>query len=247
MGGGGSKFVVNNAIEGQGDEINVLKKQIKLTDNEIDKYWKAFCKVDKLYTGSIHIDRFHEYYKLDETEFTKKVFSIMDSDGSGSISFHEFILAIWNYLSLDMNSLASFSFRLFDTDNSKLMEKGEIEAMIGCVYGTGVGNNERVQKVIDKMEPANGESITSAEFVNFSRQYPLLLYPAFAMQNILRRHIFGDAYWDAVSADRARNMADKTIFDILEEEAKHLKKKGTDTPQEYFKNMQSHNIGVGGD
>jgi Ca2+-binding EF-hand superfamily protein len=244
MGGGGTKsFVVNDQIDGQGEEIMALKKQIKLSDSELNKYWAAFCKVDKMYTGSIHIEQFHKYYQLEETPFTMKVFSIMDTDANGGINFHEFILAIWNYLSLDMNSLATFSFRLFDTDNSKLMEKGEVEAMISCVYG-GVGSNERVQKVLDKMQPANGDSITSTEFVNYSRQYPLLLYPAFAMQNVLRRHIFGEGYWNAVSADRAKNMADKTIFDILEEESKKEKSKGRDTPKEYFKEMQSRQEGL---
>lgn len=244
MGGGASAFVPNNSIEGQGDEVLALQRKIKLSDKEINKYWAAFCKADKLHTGCIHIDDFHRHYQLEETPFTKKVFSLMDSDGSGGINFYEYILAIWNYLSLDLNSLASFSFRLFDTDDSKLMDMDEIQHMISCVYG-GVGSNERVQKVMDKMQPENGESITVNEFVTYSRQYPLLLYPAFAMQNVLRRSIFGDAYWEAVSAERAKNMLDKTIFDILEEQAANQRNQGRDTPAEYFKEMNAHSRQVG--
>eukprot|EP00602_Paraphysomonas_sp_CaronLab_P004739 CAMPEP_0185021646 /NCGR_PEP_ID=MMETSP1103-20130426/4349_1 /TAXON_ID=36769 /ORGANISM="Paraphysomonas bandaiensis, Strain Caron Lab Isolate" /LENGTH=176 /DNA_ID=CAMNT_0027553299 /DNA_START=401 /DNA_END=931 /DNA_ORIENTATION=- len=168
-----------------------------------------------------------------------KVFSIMDNDGSGGINFHEFVLAIWNYLSLDVNSLARFSFKLYDTDSSQVMEKMEVEAMVACVYGTSAGTNDRVSKVLEKLQPEDGRSITCDEFIGFSKQYPLLLYPAFVMQNVLRRHIFGEAYWEAISVERARNMSDKTIFDILKEEAQVEKKIGRDTPQQYFKELES--------
>lgn len=218
MGGGGTKqFVVNFRVEGQGEEILEVSRQLELSEAELNQYWTAFCKIDKSSQGQINIDDFHSFYQIDETPFSRKVFSMMDTDDSGRISFHEFILSIWSYLSLDLDSLAKFSFRLYDYDNSNFMEINEVNAMITCVYGSNPSreNNERLKKLLEKMETSYENRITLDQFVVFSKQYPLLLYPAFMMQSILRRGIFGEAYWNGVAAERAKKELEKPIFDIL--------------------------------
>lgn len=246
MGSGQTKtFVVNFRIEGQGEEILELSRQLNLTENELNIYWTAFNKIDKNTTGQISIDDFHLYYKLEQTPFSKKIFSLMDSDSSGQISFHEFILSIWSYLSLDIDSLAKFSFKLYDYDNSNYMEYNEVIAMINCVYGSSsIDSNERLIKILEKLENTELNRITLDQFVLYSKQYPLLLYPAFMMQSVLRRGIFGEAYWDGIAAERARKELDKPIFDILknyakENENKRRKKSSSLASEQYFKNLNS--------
>ena len=217
MGGGSTKtFVVNFRVEGQGEEILEVSRQLNLSENEINQYWTAFCKIDKNTRGQITIDDFHSYYHLELTPFSKKVFSLMDSDSSGEISFHEFILSIWSYLSLDFDSLAKFSFKLYDYDCSNYMEYNEVLAMISCVYGSStLDTRDRLSKILEKLENTELNRISLDQFVMYSKQYPLLLYPAFMMQSVLRRGIFGEAYWDAITADRAKSELEKPIFDIL--------------------------------
>lgn len=246
MGGGQTKtFVVNFRIEGQGEEILEVSRQLNLSENELNQYWTAFCKIDKNTTGQISIDDFHSYYKLDITPFSRKVFSLMDTDHSGLISFHEFILSIWSYLSLDLDSLAKFSFKLYDYDNSNYMEYNEVLAMISCVYGSStMDTNDRLSKILEKLQNTELNRISLDQFINYSKQYPLLLYPAFMMQSVLRRGIFGEAYWDGVAAERAKKDLEKPLFDILknyakENEYKGRKKSSSMASEQYFKNLQT--------
>jgi Ca2+-binding EF-hand superfamily protein len=255
MGGGGTKqFVVNFRVEGQGEEILEVSRQLELSEKELNMYWTAFCKIDRSSQGQISIDDFHSFYQIDETPFSKKVFTMMDTDGSGMISFHEFILSIWSYLSLDLDSLAKFSFQLYDYDNSNFMEMNEVNAMIACVYGSGTSreNSERIKKILEKMETTNEGRISLDQFVIFSKQYPMLMYPAFMMQSILRRGIFGEAYWNGVAADRAKKELEKPIFDILKS---HGNQQGLNTRQgrnrstkvasdQYFKGLNSVTKGI---
>ena len=46
----------------------------------------------------------------------------MDDDGSGQISFQEFVCALWNYLSFDLAALVRFSFSLYDQDSSGYLD-----------------------------------------------------------------------------------------------------------------------------
>jgi Ca2+-binding EF-hand superfamily protein len=254
MGGGGTKqFVVNFRVEGQGEEILDVSRQLGLTENELNQYWTAFCKIDKDSRGQVTIDDFHSFYRIDETLFSKKVFSLMDTDGSGLISFHEFVLSIWSYLSLDLDSLAKFSFQLYDNDNSNYMEMNEVNAMITWVYGsTDLNSNDRLGKILEKMESSSQNRVSLNEFVNYSKQYPLLLYPAFMMQSVLRRGIFGEAYWDAVAAERAKKELEKPIFDILKKHGaqqglgsqKGRKQSAARTSEDYLRGLQTVTKGV---
>lgn len=114
----------------------------------------------------------------------------MDIDHSGKLNFHEYIVSMWNYLSSDMDILAAFAFSLFDLDDSKTLEVLEVENMVGEVYG---GDTNRVKNVLEKLNSVRNEKgeIGRVEFCIFSRRYPLLLFPAFAMQQALRRNILG--------------------------------------------------------
>ena len=42
---------------------------------------------------------------IDTTRFTKRAFALIDEDGDGQVDFFEFVVAIWNYCTLDWESL----------------------------------------------------------------------------------------------------------------------------------------------
>lgn len=65
---------------------------------------------------------FYAFFKQDRTPFGDRAFAIMDDDGSGQISFQEFVCALWNYLSFDLAALVRFSFSLYDQDSSGYLD-----------------------------------------------------------------------------------------------------------------------------
>ena len=113
-----------------------------------------------------------------------------------------------------MDILAAFAFSLFDLDDSKTLESLEISNMVKEVYG---GDLSRVANVLQKMEGIKNEKglIERVEFVLFSRKYPLLLFPAFSMQQALRRNILGESYWEKITELRNTLFLGMTIFDII--------------------------------
>lgn len=116
----------------------------------------------------------------------------MDIDHSGKLNFNEYVISTWNYLSSDMDILAAFAFSLFDLDDSKTLEINEVENMVKEVYG---GDMSRVNNVLSKLNAERNKhgQIGRKEFCVFSRKYPLLLFPAFSMQQALRRNIIGES------------------------------------------------------
>lgn len=69
----------------------------------------------------------------------------------------------------------------------------EVRTLVGDVYGSGFKANHRVQRILDVID-ANGDGrVSFREFQDFNRRYPMILFPAFTMQQDLRRRVFGES------------------------------------------------------
>jgi serine/threonine-protein phosphatase 2B regulatory subunit len=93
-------------------------------------------KIDKDASGTIEVFEMLMHFDIERTPFTKRVFSIFDDDGSGTIDFREFVMAMWNYCTLGKATLVLFAFDLYDRDNSGEIDKAEIRMMLKDVYGS---------------------------------------------------------------------------------------------------------------
>jgi serine/threonine-protein phosphatase 2B regulatory subunit len=78
-------------------------------------------------SGSIEILELFMYLDIDRTPFTKRSFSVFDSDGSGFIDFKEFVISLWNYCTLGKATLLIFAFDIYDVDKSGCIDSLEIE------------------------------------------------------------------------------------------------------------------------
>lgn len=90
-------------------------------------------------------------FGLDRTPFTTRAFRLIDDDRSGELDFFEFIAAVWNYCTMDWETLVRYSFDLFDTDNSGQLEMEEIERLVCYVAGTKKPDS-RAKKVLKLMD-----------------------------------------------------------------------------------------------
>ena len=123
-----------------------------LTQKDIGRLFEAFQLIDIDQSGSIILLELVEYLDLEESSFVKKAFNVFDIDHSKTISFHEFVLSVWDYCTLSRENLgtadslpppslsvclcaALYAFRLYDSDDSGMIDKKETEKMLKDMYG----------------------------------------------------------------------------------------------------------------
>jgi Ca2+-binding EF-hand superfamily protein len=214
-------FVENNDIPGQGEFAVNLFHELKLDKDHIDLFFSVFKTIDRDNSNEIDMEEFYRFFKMEPTPFADKVFALMDEDGSGDIDFSEFVLCIWNYCTLDLKSLIKFAFGLFDADGSGTLEPDEVEFMIREVYGDAWDSNIRVQRVVDIID-VNGDGVISFdEFQEFNRKYPCMLFPAFQMQQHLRKGIYGERWWNVLTQERLhKNFRSENIYELLDKMTK---------------------------
>jgi Ca2+-binding EF-hand superfamily protein len=90
------------------DNVKKDKKQfeaLQLTSRDVGRLYNIFQKVDVDGSGTIALAELLAHIDVERTQFSQRVFSIFDEDGSGEIDFREFVLALWNYCTLSRATL----------------------------------------------------------------------------------------------------------------------------------------------
>ena len=86
--------------------------------------------IDKDENDFIDRDEFYYWLILPRTEFTDRVFTILDTSRTGEINFKEFVMCVYNYCSFDYRSLTKFAFSLLDIEENKILEKSDIRRLV---------------------------------------------------------------------------------------------------------------------
>ena len=181
-----------------------------LKSREVSALFEVFKIIDKDSSGEISCREMLDHLGLEKTKFTKRVFSIMDEDGSGEIDFREFCVATWNYCTLGKGALILFGFDLYDNDSSGNIDIDEIELMLKEVYGKSLKTSSQAKHLMAALEKDYGNkntaqcSVDKAQFSEFVRRNPGLLYPAFQLQQKLQSSMCGVGFWEDLAQTRIK-------------------------------------------
>eukprot|EP00949_MAST-11_sp_MAST-11-sp1_P004581 g4581.t1 len=210
-------FIVDDRITGQDQAAQDLFLQLRIDQTVINCLYSKFLEIDKDGSHEIDIDEYYRHFKMERTPWADKVFMIMDEDGSGEIDFREFVIATWNYCSLDLKNLIKFAFSMFDIDGAGTLEAEDLRELVVEIYGDSWDANVRVQKLVDVIDKNRDGVISFDEFQQINRRYPALLFPAFRMQEFLRRGVYGVTWWKVMSEKRRLDAQGRStsIYEML--------------------------------
>jgi hypothetical protein len=110
------RFLRNDFIDGQGKEVLVFCKRIHLANNELDRIFHEYKKFEDPNTHKIEIKAVYSRYRVQYTAFDRILFQIYDVEKSGYLTFLEYLVIVWGFLSCDEENLAYLTFSFFDVD-----------------------------------------------------------------------------------------------------------------------------------
>lgn len=200
---------------------------------ELRKLRLSFDEVDVDGEGQMDFDEFFEAVGETRTPFTDAVFTLLDDPASlivvldpeeekaraeetgkpiervaGAISFDDYVQLCVIYCMYTREDILMFAFQAFDRDGSGVIDEDEfIElcATINNMNPTYPGNFKRAMEEFDKNDDG---MIDFEEFTALNRRYPLVLFPAFRLQDMLQKYSLGETGWIEISR---RNQMEKEI------------------------------------
>lgn len=197
-------------IPGQGPEVLKLAGEMGLTRTDINAMYRYYRKIDFDNSGTISVDEFIVVNSFSQEYLCQLVFKTFDENGDGNLTFFEFLYATWNYLTFSKATLTSFLFSIFDVDKSGNLSYEEVKFLVNLIWK--FHPETHVLKVFLVLDENRDGSISSQEMLEFYKHNQMVFFPAFELQDVLRRMTLGISKWSELSSIRE------------EHEKKHAKK-----------------------
>lgn len=185
-------FVVNDVVEGQGPLAQKDFNLLGLTEVQVDYLFNVFQRISRSRSGMISLAEFYDYFPVERSPFSERVFSTMDINKNGGVDFHEFVLMMWLYCSLDRRDLTDFAFTMYDNDGDGYLTIHDFRELLLEVYGIMLASNPVVQYVLKEVEGQSRTLISKNEFKMINHNNSGLLFPAFRMQACIAERVFGN-------------------------------------------------------
>ena len=172
---------------------------IGLLPEEIKKLRYAFLQIDYDESGEVDADEFLEFVDERRSPFTDHIFKHFDSDGSGEVDFNEFIGVCCTYCMMSKQELLRFTFDSFDDDGGGTLDEEEFMVLCKAVNNMNPTFPGNFTTALEEFDQNDDGLIDFDEFQDLNRHYPLVLFPAFRLQDRIQKVTLGEKGWVAVA------------------------------------------------
>ena len=166
---------------------------LRLENKHISKMWSCFRRFDKDRSGSIDIDEFYLLVEEERTVFGDSIFELCDIESNGTLDFSEFVTVLSTYCMFGRQDVLKFCFFVFDKDKNGYIEQDELIALVEMLHGNNP--NANCKTALDKFDTNCDGKIDFDEFTALNNQYPMLLFPAFRIQESMMNNSMGELWW----------------------------------------------------
>ena len=125
-------------------------RELNFTEDELQKLYKNFNKLDKDKSGSLEPQEFFDIPELANNPLVKRVIDVLDKNKDGSISFLEFVQGL-NSLSAgsSQEDKLRFAFQIYDINNDGFISNGELFTVLKMMVGNNL-NDVQLQQLVDR-------------------------------------------------------------------------------------------------
>ncbi len=108
-------FSRNDNIDGQGKEVLLFAKAMRINNYELDRMYHEFRRLEDSTTHLVEIRSiFEKCKKLKYSLFDQLLYQFFDDHKTGKLNFVEYITIQWGFLTTDETMMAILCFSMFD-------------------------------------------------------------------------------------------------------------------------------------
>ncbi len=168
---------------------------LNLQSWHLKKLKRQFNKIDQDGSGSIDRHEFLAAVNEESSPFTDKLFDLIDQDGSGTIEFEEYVCVMATYCMFTKDEIMTFCFECFDTDGSGAIDEKEFMALCKAINNSAPNFPKNFTKALEEFDTNQDGMIDYQEFLEVERRFPIVMFPAFRLQDTMQRGSLGEKAW----------------------------------------------------
>jgi Ca2+-binding EF-hand superfamily protein len=201
-----SKYEKDSAM---GHAIDALA----LTQKDLRKLRAVFDAVDTGTKGSILNREFMQHIEEKRSVYTDSLFrhlalEAFDEDEigkegeegfGGSLAWEEFCRSVISFCAFTEEDVLTFVFHTHDHDHNGFIEPDEFLEIVRGVHDEKELTSADTDEITLESFDLNGdEKLGRKEFISINQRYPLVFFPAFRLQDRVRRRTLGLLRWQSV-------------------------------------------------
>lgn len=158
-----------------------------------------FDQVDIDGSGTLDAQELFESVGETRSPLTDKLFELLELAPSGVIDFDDYVRIIGTFCMFTKDEILKFCFRCFDHDDSGTIDEKEFCELCKVVNNASPMFPGNFARALDEFDVNEDGLIDYNEFVELDRRYPLVLFPAFRLQDMMQKKTLGEAAWVELS------------------------------------------------
>ena len=247
------KNEVREKLDGRKEAEENLGKTLEvlaIDPEDVVRAYTLFCRIDRDKRGFVDVADILIHAGLPPSEFARRTLSAVVAEaGDDTLTFSEFFMALWGFLTLSHDQLVRHAFDMIDLGvrgrNAGRLDVGDVRQLVLMINGKDEAAAARTEEAVlgkmEKVEAApppptpdqggrnNGQTgassfvyapLTLSSFRRLDRAAPMLMAPAKKMQRVLAAKApLGEAYWSRQRKTRRRWAKSKDRADLDDESA----------------------------
>eukprot|EP00614_Pseudopedinella_elastica_P010169 CAMPEP_0172593082 /NCGR_PEP_ID=MMETSP1068-20121228/12275_1 /TAXON_ID=35684 /ORGANISM="Pseudopedinella elastica, Strain CCMP716" /LENGTH=502 /DNA_ID=CAMNT_0013390463 /DNA_START=157 /DNA_END=1665 /DNA_ORIENTATION=+ len=170
-------------------------KALYLTRRQLQTLHYKFKDIDTMGVGQISQSDFWDALDVVRSPFTDKLFEMIDANGSGFLDFGEFICVLVTYCVFSRDDILHFAFDAFDLDASGSIQEDELDSLITMLNCADPKFTKNIKLAKEYILADEDGLIIFSEFKELYLKFPLILQPAFDLQDKFHAHTLGRKAW----------------------------------------------------
>jgi len=176
-------------------QVREACEALGLTQKHLKTLKLQFEEIDLDGSGSIDSEEFFEILEENRSPFTDALFALIDLDGSGTIEFEEYCMVCLTYCMYTRKDILKFVFDCFDKDGSGTIDEKEFIHLCNTVNNAAPLFPGNFAEAISQFDTNDDGLIDFNEFMELDKRYPLVLFPAFRLQDRMMKKTLGEREW----------------------------------------------------
>ncbi len=163
-------------------DMESFQKSHGLNNEALKKIYKQFLAIDQDKSGMVDINEFCRLLRVERSPFVERLFSMFDSDRTGLIDLKEFVVGLSNVGTEARENKVKFAFQVFDLDGSGSIDSSELRKIVKATNMASEKQlNRKVEWLMKQCDTDGDGQISFDEFVNLSKKFPNIVFPAYSL------------------------------------------------------------------
>lgn len=200
-----SEFRVDDGVFGRSQLSANLLHNLGFSNKHLDILYTAFADIDANESGAVRINEVLKYFGIDNTKYMRVVFGQFEKDGCGCLNFLEFVVSIWNFLTIADFLLGQFTFELCENKVGGMIQSEDVIGIIDELY-SNIGDGKKKKMAFDMIAKlkANRETFSQSTYKQYLAAHKSALFPLESIHTSLRVNIIGETYWQLQTEARTK-------------------------------------------